>query len=335
MDTKNNTYQLPEVVMKYIDDRCDEQEQEAAKSWLCENINKPEFDREFQKILAGTDPVCDKASIERSIRTLETFMTFEAENRKKQRKARWLFGSFAAAAVAAAIAAFAIIFHSPEAVQWHEIYARRGETERIVLPDGTSLWINSDSKVIYPSRFDSDTRTIYIDGEIYADVTPDKQKPFIVSASDVRVKVHGTQFSIKAFAEMDNVEVALISGSVTMEDCKHENGVARTLKPGDLVRYNKAYGTIEDYRINTATYGSWQNNHNIRFINQSLKDIAEDLERRFDVNILIEDETLSKTQYYASFINNEGLDKILCALNSNGTMSIRKKYDTIVISPNN
>lgn len=334
MDTKNNTHELPEFVMKYIDDRCNEHEQEAAKSWLCENLNKPEFDKEFQKILAGTAPICDKASVERSIRTLETFIAFEAENRKRQRRTRWIFGSFAVTAISAAIVAFAIIFNKPKTVEWHEIYAKRGETERIVLSDGTSLWINSDSKVIYPSRFDSDTRTIYIDGEIYADVTPDKHKPFIVSASDVRVKVHGTQFSIKAFAEMENVEVALISGSVTMEDCKHENGVSRTLIPGDLVRYNKTYGTIEAYRINTATYGAWQNNHNIRFINQSLKDITEDLERRFNVNILIEDETLSKTQYYASFINNESLDKILCALNSNGTMSISKKHDTIVISPN-
>ena len=334
MDTKNYTFNMPELVQKYIDDRCEENEHEAAKSWLCENINKPEFDKEFRRILDETVPSCDKESMERSKRTLDTFIAYESENRKTQRRTRWIFGSFATAAIAAAIAAFAIIFHSPETVQWHEIYASRGETERVVLPDGTSLWINSDTKVIYPSRFDSDTRTIYIDGEVYAVVTPDKQKPFIVSASDVRVRVHGTQFSVKAFAEMDNVEVALISGSVTMEDCKHENGVSRTLIPGDLVRYNKTYGTIEAYRINTATYGAWQNNHNIRFINQSLKDITQDLERRFNVNILIEDETLSKTQYYASFINNEGLDKILSTLNSDRRMSISKKHDTIVISPN-
>lgn len=333
MDTKNYTLIMPEFVQKYIDDRCEEHEREAAKSWLCENINRPEFDREFKKILDETIPACDKESLERSRRTLDTFIAYESENRKRQLRSRRIFCAFATSAIAAAIAAFAILLHKPKSVEWHEIYAKRGETERIVLPDGTSLWINSDSKVIYPSRFDSETRTIYIDGEIYADVTPNKHKPFIVSASDVLIRVHGTQFSVKAFAEMENVEVALISGSVTMEDCKHENGMSRTLKPGDLVRYNKTYGTVEDYRINTTTYGAWQNNHNIRFINQSLKDIAEDLERRFNVNILIVDETLANTQYYASFINNEGLDKILCALNSNGTMSISKKHDTIVISP--
>ena len=334
MDTKNDTLKMPEFVKKYIDDRCEEHEYGAAKSWLRENINKPEFDKEFKRILDETAPTYDKESLEHSRRALDTFIAYESESRKRQRRSRWSFGLFATTAIAAAIAVFAFISQRPESVEWHEIYASRGKTERLVLPDGTSLWINSDTKVIYPSRFDSDTRTIYIDGEIYADVTPDKHKPFIVSASDVQVKVHGTQFSVKAFAEMENIEVALMSGSVTMEDSKRENGVSRTLKPGDLVRYNKTYGTIEDYRINTATYGEWQNNHNIRFINQSLKDIAEYLERRFNVNILIVDETLAKTQYYASFINNEGLDKILCALNSNKTMTISQKHDTLVISPN-
>ena len=333
MNTRNDRKNIPDIVLKYIDDRCESHERAEAQRWLNENINRPEFDMEFRKILDQTIPDLDMESIERTGKVLDAFMALETAGRKRERRTRRLFASLAAAAIAAAIAAFAIIFNKPEPIEWHEIYAQRGKTERLILPDGTSLWMNSDTKVIYPSRFDGRTRTIYIDGEIYADVTHDKKKPFIVSSSDVRVKVHGTQFRMKAFAEMDNVEVALISGSVTMEDCNHENGVSRMLKPGDMVRYNKHLGTIEDYRINTDTYGAWQNNHNIRFINQNLKDIAIDLERRFNVKILIEDETLSKTQYYASFINNEGLDKILQTLNSDGSMKIYKKHDTIVISP--
>lgn len=71
----------------------------------------------------------------------------------------------------------------------------------------------------------------------------------------------------------------------------------------------------------------------MRFINESLEDIAEELERHFDVEILIEDQTLAKTQYYASFVNNESLENILHALNGNRTMKITMRHDTIVISP--
>lgn len=325
---------ISETLERYFDGNCTSGEEAAAREWLTDNIADPKHDALFERLLSRTRPDNDPESLKRSAACLDRFITAEQEYSRKQKRTRRIFG-WLVTAVAASVAAIAfLLFTEEEPVQWHEIHAKRGETEKFTLPDGTSIWINSDTKVIYPSRFDSNTRTIYVDGEIYADVTPDKQKPFIVSASDVRVKVHGTQFSVKAFSEMDNVEVALISGSVTMEDSNCENGFSRTLKPGELVRYNKTYGTVENYCINPETFGSWQNNHNIRFINQSLKDIAEDLERRFNVNILIVDETLAKTQYYASFINNEGLDKILCALNSNGTMSISKKHDTIVISPN-
>jgi len=325
---------ISETLERYFEGNCTSEEEAAAREWLFDNIANPQHDALFERLLSRTRPDNDAESLKRSAACLDRFITAEQEYSRKQKRTRRIFG-WLGTAVAASVAAIAfLLFTEEEPVQWHEIHAKRGETEKFTLPDGTSIWINSDTKVIYPSRFDSNTRTIYVDGEIYADVTPDKQKPFIVSASDVRVKVHGTQFSVKAFSEMDNVEVALISGSVTMEDSNCENGFSRTLKPGELIRYNKTYGTVENYCINPETFGSWQNNHNIRFINQSLKDIAEDLDRRFNVNILIVDETLAKTQYYASFINNEGLDKILCALNSNGTMSISKKHDTIVISPN-
>lgn len=319
----------------YQGNNCSPQEEAAVREWLSDNIADPKYDGLFENLLSGTSPDNDTDSLKRSAACLEKFIITEQEFSKKQKRTRKIFGWLGTAVAASIVAIAFLLTNKEEPVQWHEVYAQRGETERITLADGTSLWLNSDTRVIYPSRFDSHSRTIYIDGEIYADVTPNKEKPFIVSASDVRVKVHGTKFSFKAYAEMDNVEVALISGSVTMEDCNHENGFSRTLKPGELVRYNKTFGTAEDYCINPVTYGSWQNNHNIRFINQSLADIAEDLEKRFDVEIVIADDTLAKTQYYASFINNEGLDKILCALNSNGSMCISKKHDTIVISPNN
>lgn len=320
---------------RYMDSQCSKEEETIVRSWLTDNIADPCYDKIFERLLDNSAPDDDLESLRRSERYLDIFIDREETHRKKLQKTKRMFGWFGATAAAAVLAVFLMVLKPKEPVQWYEAYAKRGETERIMLPDGTSLWLNSDTKVLYPSRFDSETRTIYIDGEIFADVTTDRKKPFIVSASGMNVKVHGTQFGVKAFAERDNIEVALISGSVSIEDTDDKNGFSRVLVPGDLIRYNKTFGTVEDYRINTATYGAWQNNHNIRFINQSLKDIAEDLERHFDVEILIEDDTLAKTQYYASFIHNEGLEKILKALNSNDTMIISKKHDTIVISPNN
>lgn len=325
---------IPDDVKYYLAENQNQDYDEGALEWLSEHIADSSYDNEFNDILESITPDTDHDSLSRSKKCLDAFIAIDEARRKKERRNRLSYFCCGFCSVAALLVAAVLIFKPREPLQWHEIYAARGETEKVTLSDGTSLWINSDTKVIYPSRFDSDTRTIFIDGEIYADVTHDENKPFVVSATGLNIKVHGTQFSVKAFAETDNVEVVLISGSVTMEDTNSDSGFSRTLIPGELIRYNKSFGTMEQYAIDPDTYGAWQNNHNIRFINQSLKEIAEDLERRFDVNILIEDETLSETQYYASFIHNEGLDKILHALNSNGSMTITKKHDTIVISPN-
>lgn len=324
------------LLKKYMDGTCSKEEEKVARKWLDKHIADPVYDSLFQEMLSETSSHDDKDSMRKSWSHLNRCIEYESEQLKRVKKSRKLFKWINVAILsAAASVAVAFLFSSEpkESVQWREIYAKRGETKEITLSDGTNIWLDAGTKVIYPSEFTGDSRKIFVDGEIYADVTADKSRPFIVSTAEVNVKVHGTKFSVKAFAERKNVEVALISGSVTVED-KNSEVFTRTLKPGELIRYNHQFRTIEEYNINPQTYGKWQNNSNLRFINESLEDIASELERHFNTKIVIEDPILAKTQYYASFINNEGLDKILQALNSNNTMNISKRNDIIVISPN-
>ena len=327
---------IDSLLKKYADGQCSVEEERSIKKWLTHHIADPAYNAVFEKLLETTPVNTDKVRISNSWRRLERRIDCENEEQKSDRKKRWGFRFFAACMAIAACAVVVFVSKSGRSknIEWKELYTDRGATAEMTLSDGTTLWLNSGTKVIYPTAFEGDNRTIFIDGEVYADVSPDSAKPFVVSTSKVNVKVHGTQFSVKSFAESENIEVVLISGSVTVES-NENNGFSRTLSPGELIRYNPKFGTVEEYEINPETYGRWQNNHNLRFINQSLKDIAKELERHFDVEILIEDMTLATTQYYASFINNESLEKILQALNSNATMKISKRHDTIVISPNN
>lgn len=322
------------LLKKYMGGVCSKEEEKIARKWLDKHIADPTCDSIFEELLDATEPYNDKDSLEKNWSFLNRCIVYESEHHEKAKKTRRVFRWFNAAIVCASVVAVLLFSFRPKTpVQWHEVYAKRGETKEIILSDGTSLWLDADTKVIYPSEFTGDTRKIFVDGEIYADVTADKNKPFIVSTSEINVTVHGTQFSVKAFAERPNVEVALISGSVTVED-KDCKVFTRLLNPGELIRYNHQFRTIEEYNINPETYGKWRNKSNLRFINQSLEDIASELERHFNTKIMIEDPILANTQYYASFINNEGLDKILHALNSNNTMTISKRNDIIVISPN-
>ena len=332
---------INELLQKFASNSCSPDEENAVREWLMVNVANPAYDAEFEQLLDSTIPVEDNESKSRVSQRLNRLVEAEIDQRKSNRIRRIAFGVLSTCACVA-ISLCVLLIHkkcdqglnNPDPIVWHEAYAEIGETNWISLADGTKLWLNSGTRVIYPSSFNGDTRNIFIDGEIYAEVTSDKSKPFIVSSSGINVKVHGTQFSVKSFAGRENVEVVLISGSITMEDEKAENNFQRTLLPGEFVRYNTEIGTVENYNISPDTYGAWRNNNNIRYIKHTLKDIVVDLSRRFKVNIVIADETLAKTRYYASFINNEDLEKILHALNHNNSMKISKRADTIIISEN-
>lgn len=325
--------QIEEQLHRYMQGKGTAEECIAAENWLQEHVAEPEYDPMFRRLLDATPVEPNAPALQRIRRRLEMLLAATADRPVRSPRPLLRIVRFAAAA-ALLVAALVPYLRPAVQTEWHEIYVAQGETREITLSDGTQLWLNSGSRVFYPERFDGRERRIRIDGEIFADVAKDRRHPFVVSASDVEVRVLGTQFSLKSYAENPNIEVALIEGSVAMRAGNPGKSVDYTLTPGDMIRYNRTSGSLETYRIDTETYGSWHSNRNLCFVNQTLGDIATDLERRFNVKIIIEGSELAEAQYYASFINNESLDRILRALNSNDNMRISRINGTIIISPN-
>lgn len=325
--------QIEEQLHRYMQGKGTAEECIAAENWLQEHVAEPEYDPMFRRLLDATPVEPNAPALQRIRRRLEMLLAATADRPVRSPRPLLRIVRFAAAAVLL-VAALVPYLRPAVQTEWHEIYVAQGETREITLSDGTQLWLNSGSRVFYPERFDGRERRIRIDGEIFADVAKDRRHPFVVSASDVEVRVLGTQFSLKSYAENPNIEVALIEGSVAMRAGNPGKSVDYTLTPGDMIRYNRTSGSLETYRIDTETYGSWHSNRNLCFVNQTLGDIATDLERRFNVKIIIEGSELAEAQYYASFINNESLDRILRALNSNDNMRISRINGTIIISPN-
>ncbi|MCD8034345.1 MAG: FecR domain-containing protein [Alistipes sp.] len=325
--------QIEEQLHRYMQGKGTAEECIAAENWLQEHVAEPEYDPMFRRLLDATPVEPDAPALQRIRRRLEMLLAATADRPVRSPRPLLRIVRFAAAAVLL-VAALVPYLRPAVQTEWYEIYVAQGETREITLSDGTQLWLNSGSRVFYPERFDGRERRIRIDGEVFADVAKDRRHPFVVSASDVEVRVLGTQFSLKSYAENPNIEVALIEGSVAMRAGNPGKSVDYTLTPGDMIRYNRTSGSLETYRIDTETYGSWHSNRNLCFVNQTLGDIATDLERRFNVKIIIEGSELAEAQYYASFINNESLDRILRALNSNDNMRISRINGTIIISPN-
>ena len=298
--------------------------------WLSRHANDPEYDALFEQLLEETEIEASDTGIETVRASLNSFIEPSSVRRCTVR--RVLYWTSCVAACVAVVALFlSWNFFSRSDIEWHEVYSEVGETRHVELPDGTRLCMNSDTKLIYPSAFTRSSRNIYVDGEIYADVTKDEKRPFVITSNTLKVKVLGTKLRVKSYIEDCNAEVALISGKVEVQAGDAGKVFNRVLKPGQMVRYNKEICSIEDYKVNDAT-GFWNHDNSIRFVNESLGDIAADLERRFGVDIIIEGKTLANMQYYASFVNGESLESILQTLNASGSMKISKLNDAYIIT---
>ena len=213
--------------------------------------------------------------------------------------------------------------------EWLCESARLGEKKEVKLPDGSIVWLNGGSDIIYPSSFTGDIRKVFVRGEVYADITKDSLHPFVMDAGSMSIKVFGTRFNLRSYIDSDISEVFLDEGSISAFINGYNAEIK--MKPGDLVRYSQRASSLEKYTYDSGKYATWVSDNRLIIVNMRLEDIVTDLERRFDVDISIMNESLKSIRYYASFINDENLKQILSGLNNDGRMHFRGDDKTILI----
>lgn len=195
---------------------------------------------------------------------------------------------------------------------WNEISTAYAENASVELSDGTSVKIGPCSRLIYPDKFSSSERKVFISGDIFFDVAKDSEKKFVAVSDNMDVIVHGTRFHVNSFMDLKNEEVALLSGSVEL--CMHADGTSVKLVPGEIIRYDKEKGNVKRIHFDINSYERVLKVDGLQFVDATLSEIVGKLSRRFKVDISVED-SIAGEKYYASFINGENLDEILNALN--------------------
>lgn len=141
-------------------------------------------------------------------------------------------------------------------LQTHSIVIPRGETFKLILCDGTEVWLNANSKLVYPTAFIEKERTVFLEGEAYFKVTKDA-KPFIVKTDYLQTKVLGTEFNVKSYTAEDS-HVTLISGKVQVRS--HENARFVDLEPGkDAMLLSD--GLFEVKEVNSEAYTYWKDGY--------------------------------------------------------------------------
>ena len=169
-----------------------------------------------------------------------------------------------------------------------------GKRTQITLSDNSSVWLNSGSKLIYPARFATEKREVYLEGEAIFEVSHNKQRPFHVLTRDMEVKVLGTVFDISAYTDDATSSTILESGSVEMK-YKTNSLLSQskiTMAPGMLAVYDPAEKTVIQTQVNTKLYTSWREGYFV-FERQSLGEILKKISRYYNVSIQLNDLSLA------------------------------------------
>ena len=185
-----------------------------------------------------------------------------------------------------------------------EIYAPMGSRVSFNLPDGTTGWLNSGSKLTYSLPF-SENRKVSLEGEAWFDVFHNEKRPFEISAGSSKIKVLGTSFNVSAYSEEKYVEVVLQNGKVAFSGNIKSDEVI--LKPSErlVLRDNK----LEVNTVDPSKYKGWTDGKLI-FRGDDMAEVARRIERWYDVKVEIADHDLVHFSFRATF-KDDSLEEVL------------------------
>lgn len=283
---------------------------------LLENEDSPQFDVVLGELLRQAESEVSEKDVSMAEAAFDSFAkNVGLTTRKRWHSALRIVSNIAAALFIPLLISCLCLSFGTDGEQetiWNEVSTAYAKNASVELSDGTSVKLGPCSRLIYPDKFSSSERKVFISGDVLFDVAKNPEKKFVAVSDNMDVIVHGTRFHVISFMDFKNEEVALINGSVEL--FMHADGTSVKLVPGDIIRYDKEKGNIKRLHFDVNSYERVLDVDGLQFVDATLSEIVGTLSRRFKVDISVED-SIAGEKYYASFINGENLDEILNALN--------------------
>jgi transmembrane sensor len=198
----------------------------------------------------------------------------------------------------------------------------------VKLADGSIVYLNSASKLNYPVTFTGKNREIELSGEAYFEVTHIQDRPFIVKAGSMQIKVLGTHFNVKAYKNENTITTTLIEGKVEL---KAKNEKPCILTPNQQAIFNKNTNELAVNNVEANNYAIWRNDE-LFFERETFTEIAQKLERKFSVNIQIKSSALQNEQFSGHFKRAQSVIEVLDKMKLHRNFQYQTYRDTIRIT---
>lgn len=207
--------------------------------------------------------------------------------------------------------------------EYNTIFVPAGKDYHMILPDGSEVWLNALTEFKFPLSFSGDTRTVSIKGEGFFKVAQQSTKPFIVKSPEMNVKVLGTEFNIKCY-EDEPEKTSLVTGKVALHA---HNGKDTVLIPGKEAEISNGKFQIADFEEDVTL--SWLKGIYV-FNNQDLRHLQSIIKRWYDMEVIIEEETLANKRFTGTVQKNKPLEEFLNSLTRTSDVKFHVKNKQVV-----
>jgi ferric-dicitrate binding protein FerR (iron transport regulator) len=228
-------------------------------------------------------------------------------------------------------------------VKTYQITAPLGNVSKIILPDGTKVWLNAGSKIVYKTNYGNKCRRIQLTGEAFFDVVKDSERPFIVNTAAMQIKVLGTAFNVRSYADDNVSETSLIRGTIELTPVSTPDHTI-ILKPSEkltIPNKGRPHGSNENNMLITISSlhtakndslpaeAQWLENKLV-FDNEYFDEVAKKMERWYSVSISFKKEQLKQKRFSAKFTK-ESLSTALDALKATSDFNFSIDNGKVII----
>ncbi|WP_346857414.1 FecR domain-containing protein [uncultured Draconibacterium sp.] len=302
---------MKELITKYLDGKATVEQQVKLLIWLRQKENRLAFNTE--KLVWKKSKALNQLpeGSEKSWSTIQDHLLQKSYNGWQKSQKRNQFFKIAAIFFFIIGLGSAVYFISKTSQTSPEFYtsviADKGQISKVLLADGSIVWLNSGSEISYNSAFAAKNRDIKLSGEAYFQVTKNEDIPLIVSSGELQVKVLGTKFNVTAYPESNNIDVVLESGRVELLSSEVKS-FQYELKPGERGTFQKESRKLGISNVNTGKFTSWKDGI-INIYDQTLEDLVKRLEIRYNQKFTFEKEL--KDYHFTFTISNESLEETI------------------------
>lgn len=306
--------ELQLLLARYLSGELSDSEKEVLNLWIKDS---PENEAAFSEYLSSWESVSLLQEMEQ-FNSFDALKKIDAQLVRNQPLSWWTIMQRVAAILLIPLLVYSgyvtfgkrsiKMIDSPVVMQ--KITSKPGMVTQFTIADGTKIWLNSGSELIFPMNFTGKEREVQLKGEAFFEVAENENQPFIVKANNLNIEVLGTSFNVLSYDTDSHAEVVLVKGKVALTSEQHgrvnDHGF---LHPNQKAEFDRETLHLVKESVNVEKYIAWREGYLV-FRDDNMEEVVKKLSRWFNVEISLNNSELKSYTFQATF-KNENLVQVL------------------------